>query len=125
MSLCILAGGKTAMLAVSAFTLAWTHSIERTDWEEDWRVTPAGIELVEARVKGSGAGMEPPEGSQLRDGWWAWRPAMPAQAELALAASGSTGSGWRLCAENGCLELGAKAGETVILSACAAETGPR
>ena len=68
MSLCILAAGKTTVLAVSAFTLSWTHSVEKTRWEEDWRVTPAGLEIVEARVKGSGAGMEPPEGAVL-EGW--------------------------------------------------------
>ena len=72
MSLCILAAGKTTVLAVSAFTLSWTHSVEKTRWEEDWRVTPAGLEIVEARVKGSGAGMEPPEGAVLKDGWWTY-----------------------------------------------------
>jgi hypothetical protein len=47
-------------LALAAFTLVWTHSIEKVDWQEDWHVTPDGLELVQARVKGSGAGMEPP-----------------------------------------------------------------
>ena len=78
MSLC-LAGAETLRLAVTAFTLAWTHSVEHLRWEEDWRVTPAGLELVEARVQGSGAGMEPPEGARLAGGWWTWRPARPPQ----------------------------------------------
>lgn len=118
MSLCILAAGKTTMLAISAFTLSWTHSIEKTRWEEDWRVTPAGLEIVEARVKGSGAGMEPPEGAVLRDGWWSYRPKIGPRPILALAASGTTGAGWRLCTDQACMDLGTEAGKTIELSAC-------
>ncbi|TIT38538.1 MAG: DUF1850 domain-containing protein, partial [Mesorhizobium sp.] len=70
MSLCILAAGKTMTLTVAAFTLSWTHSVEKTHWQEDWKVLPSGLQIVEARIKGSGAGMEPPEGAVLRDGWW-------------------------------------------------------
>jgi hypothetical protein len=119
MSLCILAAGKTSVLAVSAFTLSWAHSVEKTRWEEDWRVTPAGLEILEARVKGSGAGMEPPEGAVLKDGWWTYAPNLGARAVVRLAASGTTGGGWTLCADQTCLELGAEAGEPVELSACA------
>jgi len=121
MSLCIVAGGKTVMLAASAFTLSWTHSVERTEWREDWRVTPAGLELVEARVKGSGAGMEPPAGARLSDGWWIYRPHLPVQRRVVLAASGATVGGWRLCAAGGCREIGVIAGSTTELLAC--ETG--
>ena len=120
MSLCILAAGKMTVLAVSAFTLSWSHSIEKTRWEEDWRVTPAGLEIVEARVKGSGAGMEPPESAVLKDGWWSYRPKLSPRPVVMLAASGATGAGWRLCAEGTCLELGADAGAAVELSVCEA-----
>ena len=51
-----------------AFTLAWNHTIEKIRWEEDYRVTPDGLLLGEARVKGSGAGMEIPDDAGLRDG---------------------------------------------------------
>lgn len=125
MSLCILAAGKATVLAVSAFTLSWTHSVERTRWEEDWRVSPAGLEILEARVKGSGAGMEPPDGAVLKDGWWSYRPSVGARPVVNLAASGATGSGWMLCADRVCLELGAKAGEAVELSACNGTDEPR
>lgn len=118
MSLCILATGKTTVLAVSAFTLSWTHSVEKTHWEESWRVTPAGLEIAEARVKGSGAGMEPPEGARLDGGWWVYRPKIGPRSVVALAASGATGGGWTLCAGKTCVELGAEAGETIELSAC-------
>ena len=119
MSLCILAAGKTTVLAVSAFTLSWTHSVEKTRWQEEWQVTPAGLEIVEARVKGSGAGMDPPEGAVLKDGWWTYVPKIGARPVVRLAASGATGAGWLLCADQTCLEFGAEAGEPVELSACA------
>jgi hypothetical protein len=122
MSLCVLAAGKTTVLAVSAFTLSWTHSVEKTRWEEYWRVTPAGLEILEARVKGSGAGMDPPEGSVLKDGWWTYKPRIGLRPTVNLAASGATGGGWMLCADQTCLGLGAEAGEPIELSVCA---GPR
>ncbi|MCB1637494.1 MAG: DUF1850 domain-containing protein, partial [Thiothrix sp.] len=59
MSLCVVTAGKTLTLAVSLFTLSWTHSVEKTGWQEDWQVSKAGLQLLQARVKGSGAGMEP------------------------------------------------------------------
>jgi hypothetical protein len=116
-SLCVL-GPEVLRLAVTAFTLAWTHSVEHTAWEEDWRVTPAGLVLVEARVRGSGAGMEPPEGARLVHGWWVYAPRRPAQPELVLAASGATGGGWSLCAAGRCREIGADAGPPLRLRAC-------
>ncbi|CAN7229462.1 DUF1850 domain-containing protein [Mesorhizobium sp. LjNodule214] len=119
MSLCILAAGKTVTLAVTAFTLSWTHSVEWTRWQEDWTVTPSGLQIVEARVKGSGAGMEPPEGAVLRDGWWSYRPGIGLQPRLVLAASGATGEGWTLCTDQGCRELGKAAGDTIVLESCA------
>lgn len=121
MSLCILAAGKLTTLAVSAFTLAWTHSVERTRWEEDWKLTASGLEIVEARIRGSGAGMEPPEGAVLKNGWWVYRPALPRQDRLVLAASGATGEGWLLCAKGSCTVIGEGAGEPVIVSACEAD----
>lgn len=118
MSLCILAGGKAITLAASIFTLSWTHSVQKTEWREEWTVTPAGLQLTRASVKGSGAGMEPGADAVLRDGWWTWRPDLPVQPSLNLAASGATGGGWRLCAGSDCREIGAEAGETAVLSSC-------
>jgi hypothetical protein len=116
--LCILAAGRTIALAATAFTLSWTHSVEKTRWEEDWRLAPSGLELVEARVKGSGAGMEPPAGAVLEGGWWTYRPALPPLPALVLASSGATGAGWTLCADGRCMEIGAAAGAAVELGSC-------
>ena len=118
LALCILASGKTTVLAAGAFTLAWTHSVERTRWEEDWRVTPAGLELVAARVEGTGAGMEIPDGAVLEGGVWSYRPNLPPQRSLLLARAGATGGGWELCADGRCLTIGAEPGDPVEIRGC-------
>jgi hypothetical protein len=118
MSVCILAAGKVTVLAGAAFTLAWTHSVEKTRWEEQWKVMPAGLQVVQARVKGSGAGMDPPEGSVLKDGWWVYAPQVKPQRRLVLAASGATGEGWTLCAPGGCTVLGSRSGDPAVVTAC-------
>lgn len=99
--ICLLAGSKIAPLMAGAITLAWTHSVERIVWEEDWRAGPAGLELVEARVRGSGAGMEPPPEARLVNGAWAWRPNVPPQQEVVMRRSGATAD-WRICISGVC-----------------------
>ena len=104
LSLCLASLGVVKTLSVAAFTLAWTHSIEKTAWQEDWRVTPAGLELVQARIKGFGAGMEPPPDARLVDGWFQWQPARASMPEVILGNSGSAGE-WRLCDHGNCQTL--------------------
>ena len=104
LSLCLASAGIVKTLSIAAFTLAWTHSIEKTEWQEDWRVTPQGLELVQARVKGSGAGMEPAPGARLVNGWFQWQPTRVAMPQVVLANSGAAGE-WRLCANGACLTL--------------------
>ncbi len=118
MSVCVMSGGMLTVLAVTGFTLSWTHSVEKVRWEEDWRVTSAGLEVVEARVKGSGAGMEPPTDAVLKHGWWVYAPKLPARDRIMLAASGATSSGWTLCAAADCREFGAENGGAVEIFAC-------
>ena len=81
-------------------------------------LTPAGLVLTEARVKGSGAGMDPGPGAREVDGWWVWQPKAPPVPELVLASSGATASGWKLCYEQECVELGAIAGEPITIASC-------
>ncbi len=118
MSVCLYAGGKAITVAASLFTLSWTHSVEKVRWEEDWRLTPHGLQIVEARVRGTGAGMEIPEGAVLKDGAWSYRPAVKPQAQVVLAQSGATVGGWRICGENACRDFGQQAGAVVTLKAC-------
>ena len=103
-SLCLASAGAVKTLSIAAFTLAWTHSIEKIDWQEDWRVTPQGLLLTQARVKGSGAGMEPPPGARLINGWYQWRPDRAAMPQVALGNSGAAGE-WRLCLNRSCRTL--------------------
>lgn len=118
MSLCLASAGVVKSLSVAAFMLAWTHSIEKIEWQEDWRVTSRGLELVEARVKGSGAGMEPPPEARLKDGWFHWKPELAPLPEVALGNSGLAGE-WRICANGVCRTLsdllGRPAGTDVTL----------
>jgi len=126
MALCLSAGALAVSLAVQSFTLAWTHSIEKVRWEEDWQVGER-LQLVAARIRGSGAGMEAPDGAVLVDGVWHYRPAVAAQAELLLTHSPHT-AGYTLCAAGQCWTLdellpGLATNAVVKLTACAASTG--
>lgn len=116
---CLAVGATLLTLAAPAFTLSWTHSVERVDWQEEWRVEAEALVLTRARVRGSGAGMEPGEGARLVDGWWDW-PADLRVPSLALAASGATGAGWRLCSGGACHIIGAEATAPIVLAPCGA-----
>lgn len=104
MPLCLAAGAITATLAVQGFTLAWMHSIEKIRWEEDWRIEGARLQIVAARIRGTGAGMEPPPGAVLRDGAWHYVPAVPALERVTLAHSPYT-RGYELCLDGACRPL--------------------
>ncbi len=104
LSLCLASAGVVKALSIAAFTLAWTHSIEKTAWQEDWRVTDAGLDLVEARIKGFGAGMEPPPEARLVDGWFQWTPPRAPRPQVVLGNSGAAGE-WHLCHEGHCQTL--------------------
>jgi hypothetical protein len=104
LSLCLLSAGVVKALSIAAFTLAWTHSVEKVEWQEDWRITSKGLELVQARVKGSGAGMEPPPQARLVGGWFRWDPKRAPMPEVVLGNSGAAGE-WRLCISGHCRTL--------------------
>jgi hypothetical protein len=104
MPLCLSAGLLSATLAANAFTLAWTHSIEKVRWEEDWRIAGDRLEIVAARIRGTGAGMEPPAGAMLRDGAWQYRPAVAPLPVLVLTHSPHA-AGYQLCADGTCRPL--------------------
>jgi hypothetical protein len=103
LSLCLASAGVVKTLSLAAFTLAWIHSVEKVEWQEDWRVTPRGLQLMQARVKGSGAGMEPPPEARLSNGWFQWQPARTVP-EVVLGNSGAAGE-WRLCSDGRCRAL--------------------
>ena len=121
MSLCIVTGAKTTVLATQAFTLMWMHSVEKVEWQEDWRMTPAGLEILEARIKGSGAGMEPPDDSVLQGEWWVYHPRLDPLPEIVLARSGV--GQWQICFKTECesIEESSTDMSPAVLQPCPAE----
>ena len=121
MNLCVVLGAAKVVYATSVFTLAWTHSVEKTRWEEDWRVRSDGLEILEARIEGSGAGMEPAPGARLVNGTWRWRPALPPLRNLRLTSS-DYAADYAICWAGRCSPLRALARsndvEVVTLTAC-------
>ena len=89
------------------FTLAWTHSIEKVRWEEDYEVIgpPARLIATAARIKGSAAGMEPPPDAVLRDGWFHYTPTERSPQRLPLMRSEFTAD-FELCADGACHPMG-------------------
>ncbi|MBI3445588.1 MAG: DUF1850 domain-containing protein [Magnetospirillum sp.] len=72
----VLAAGLTVLSPSDSFQLSWTHSVEKVEWREDWRVEAGRLVLERASVAGSGAGMEPPP-EAVRDGdRWVWNPGL-------------------------------------------------
>jgi hypothetical protein len=102
--ICLAAGAVVVALAGDTMTLVWTHSVEKTRWEEDWRLEGGALVARAARVRGSGAGMEPPAGARLAAGAWHYRPTLPPQQRLTLARS-SVADDYELCDAAGCRPL--------------------
>lgn len=135
MPICLATATKTVLVAAEVVTLVWTHSVEKVEWRETWGLAPASVAAparlvpVEARVKGSGAGMDPgPDARSVTDAdgtWWVWRPALPPLGEIRLARSGATAD-WRLCSHHACrtvgeilgVEAGTEPGADAVLKPC-------
>jgi hypothetical protein len=108
------------------FTLAWTHSVEKVRWEEDYKVEPSnnenGARLVatKARIKGSAAGMEPPANAVLRDGWYEYVPPQTHPGTLRLTRSRYVPD-YTWCIGGKCMPLSAimpSDGNVTLLNAC-------
>lgn len=84
--ICLVAGLLIAQFG-DDITLRWTHSVQKTVWEEDYRREGNALRVVEARVRGSGAGMEPPPDAVLRGGAWHYTPRLPLLPEVMLTHS--------------------------------------
>jgi hypothetical protein len=122
-------GHAPAFVATERFTLAWTHSIEKVRWEEDYAVlgpsTPGALPLLhatEARIKGSAAGMEPPADAVLRNGWFHYTPAQRFPSVLRLSRSEFVPD-YELCVKGACHPLShwlPSDGGVTLLTACQA-----
>tara|TARA_A100001391_G_scaffold197792_2_gene178446 strand:- start:8545 stop:9060 length:516 start_codon:yes stop_codon:yes gene_type:complete len=76
----------------TTFVLRWTHSVEREDWEERFRIEPdGGLMLVATRFKTFGAGVPDQAGTEthLQNGWVVMsgirRPVDPLHVQAAAA----------------------------------------
>ena len=107
--ICLAAAGFSLALPVQAFTLACTHSIEKIRWEEDYLVVGGRLRLTEARIRGSGAGMEPPADAVFRQGVWHYTPPLPPLERLRLTRSSYTAD-YSLCWDGMCRPMGTLAG---------------
>lgn len=116
--ICLAAGAALIALG-DEITLKWRHSVEKTGWEEVWRAQGDGLRLVEARVEGAGAGMEPAPEARRAGRFWVWAPRLPALPEIALRRSGATAD-WTICARGACRATAALAGaaDPVFLKPC-------
>jgi hypothetical protein len=126
--LCILAAGTVVRLAVAGFTLSWMHSIEHMPLEDEYAVEGDHLRIVESRIKGSGAGIEPGVDARLVGGWYRWVPPDNLRKSVVLRRSGAEGTGdWTFCANGTCRPLGhivPTNADPVVLEPCTA-SGPR
>jgi len=118
----LVAGALRATMPDSELTLKWEHSVEKVEWQERYVVEHDRLRLVEAKIRGSGAGMEAPSGAVLRDGAWTWQPSVAPLQELRLTYSTYTPD-YRLCSATTCTALAELAapladGATVTVRAC-------
>lgn len=129
---------------VHEFTLAWEHSIEKVRWEEDYEVIfseqsqnalKADFGNVEkssenthqvvllakaARIRGSAAGMDPPEGAIFKDGWYHYTPLIVEHQEIRLTRSEFVPD-YEWCDQSGCRSLAdifPSDGGVTLISAC-------
>lgn len=121
-----LQGSPVVFVPVTEFTLAWTHSIEKVRWEEDYAVRLDAVSeqpvlhAVQARVRGSAAGMEPPFDAVLRQGWYHYTPTITSPPELRLTRSEFTAD-YEVCTQGRCRPMAAwipSDGGVTLLKAC-------
>jgi len=105
LGLCLgLAGQIWTRLPLEHFSLQWQHSVEKVRWEEDYRLQAQGLQLLEARVRGTGAGMEIPDNAWFADGSWHYVPVLAPIPLLRLGRTPEAGD-WLLCQGGECLPL--------------------
>lgn len=104
LALCVLVGALQVVLPAERFTLAWQHTVEKVLWEEDYRVAGEWLYATGARIRGYGAGMEPPRDAVLFRGALHYQPAQRWWRQLELARS-EFGSDYQLCIAGACRPL--------------------
>lgn len=117
---------EARFIPTTAFTLAWDHTIEKVRWEEDYVVyydevsSQPRLYASAARIKGSAAGMEPPEMAIHSKGWYHYVPTVAHPEVLALTRS-EFSPDYQWCDAAGCVPLSAimpRDGDVTQLEAC-------
>jgi hypothetical protein len=109
-AVCVLAAGVVvAALPTTEFTVEWRHSVEKTRWQERYRVDGRQIVLTSASIEAMGAGMEPPPDARFANGRWTWEP-MRSMTELRLTRSPYVDD-YTICWNGVCRPLSALVGE--------------
>jgi hypothetical protein len=124
-ALCISVGAQLVTLPVDAFTLRWRHTVEKTLWEEDYLVAGHWLLLTRARIRGSGAGMEPPADAVKAGDGWSYRPEDRWHRSIELARS-EFGEDYELCTARACQPIGQLVGGPGVtrLAPCGPRSAP-
>jgi hypothetical protein len=110
-AVCLFAAGiVAATLPAREFTLEWRHSVEKTQWEERYRVDGQHLMLLSASIEAMGAGMEPPSEARLESGRWTWEPKRALE-ELRLTRS-PYAHDYKICWQRRCSTLSALTGSS-------------
>jgi len=122
MVLCMSAGAVSVTLFVHSFTLAWMHSVEKIRWEEQWKIEGNFLQVTEASIRGSGAGMEPPPDALFKEGAWHYTPHVSPLKAVRLSHSPYTKE-YELCFDDRCMPLNdffenLPETDTIVLEAC-------
>lgn len=128
MEICLAAVLSATVLArlPAHVTLAWEHTVEKVRWEEDYVAHDRALELVEARVRGTGAGMEMPAEAELVDGAWRYRPRLPPLREIYLRNT-ELPLGYDLCWNGACQRMRTLIGlrdDMLVLVPCTSSSAP-
>jgi len=123
--ICIALAASAVVLArlPERMTLAWEHTVEKVRWEEDYRLEGSRLLLTEARVRGTGAGMDIPDDAVFTAGVWRYRPALSPLAQITITNS-LLPLGYDLCVDGKCSRLHDVIGDEerqLTISACPAK----
>lgn len=115
---------EPVFIPTTHFTLAWVHTIEKVRWEEDYEVQRGEkgpfLFAKQARIKGSAAGMEPPEDAILWRGWYTYSPLTSYPEQLRLTRS-EFSPDYQWCDSEGCRLMSAlvpRDGQITLVTAC-------
>ena len=127
MDICIAAMLSATVLArvPGNLTLAWEHTVEKVRWEEDYVARDGALELVEARIRSTGAGMEMPPEAEPANGAWRYRPRLPPLRQIYVR-NIALPLGYDLCWNGVCRRLTTLIGsrnDMLVLMPCTVSSG--